>query len=95
MIFTGIDLLDPSIKLEQQFMLKEETEKQLMNERHFSNKEMLQLEHENSIREIVEIQVQSALLSIIIIMKPVRCLFLGGVVLCFKADNRVVHLHSK
>ena len=39
-------------------MLKEETEKQLMNEKHSSDREMLQLEHENSLREMVEIQVR-------------------------------------
>ena len=39
-------------------MLKEESEKMLMEERHKRDKETLQVEHENSIREIVEIQVQ-------------------------------------
>ncbi len=38
--------------------MKEEAEKQLMNEKHSSDKEMLQLEHENSLREMVEIQVR-------------------------------------
>ena len=38
-------------------MLKEESEKMLMEERHKRDKETLQVEHENSIREIVEIQV--------------------------------------
>ena len=46
--------------MEQQFTLKEESERQLMSQRHSTDKETLQLEHENSIREMVEIQVGGA-----------------------------------
>lgn len=45
-------------------MLKEETEKSIMAERHRADKEVLQLEHENSIREMVEIQVGVVLSSL-------------------------------
>ncbi len=48
-------------KLEQLFLLKEETEKQLMIDKHTASKEMIQLEHENSLREMVEIQNEKKL----------------------------------
>ena len=44
-------------------MLKEESEKMLMEEKHKRDKETLQVEHENSIREMVEIQVLPVIIS--------------------------------